>query len=144
MFTTRNNNRNKHENTLSFYITDKFALTNVLFDAVKLTKITEIDRYSHSRYVIGFVTRGIFTFSFLIIFGVDNGSSVHDDNRNKCILIIGNVPTDELNDTTLTGEAEYFINFTEQKNKFCLRLHYNGSFLFVNEIKISSKQKILN
>ena len=39
-----------------------------------------------------------------------------------------------LNDTTLTAEKIYWINFTESRKKFCLRLHYNGaiSYLFVN------------
>ena len=36
----------------------------------------------------------------------------------------------------LTPEKEYTINFSEQKTKFCLSLHYNGVIIhiFVNEI----------
>ena len=34
--------------------------------------------------------------------------------------------TNVLNDTMLTAEKEYFINFTEHQKKFCLNLHYNG------------------
>ena len=43
-----------------------------------------------------------------------------------------------LDNTTLTVEAEYFISFTTQGNKFCLSLHYNGrnSYLFVHEVNI--------
>ena len=38
----------------------------------------------------------------------------------------------------MTTEAEHCINFSEEGNKFCLSLHYNGrySYLFVNGVKI--------
>ena len=80
------------------------------------------------------------------ILGADMGSSVHVDNKKNCILILGRSPANGLDNTTLTSEAEYIINFSEQ-NKFCLSLHYNGSksFLFVDAVKlINSKQNILN
>ena len=48
------------------------------------------------------------------------------------ILILGKVPMQGLDDTTLTAEKEYYINFTEQHKKFCLGLCYNG----VNGVKI--------
>ena len=56
----------------------------------------------------------------------------------KGILVIGIGPTQELDDTTLTGEAQYSINFSRSNRKFCLSLHYSGSnsFLFVNSTKI--------
>ena len=74
----------------------------------------------------------------VIIFGVDISSSVHIDNKIKYILILGKVPTQGLNDTTLTAETQYQINFSISNAKFCLSLHYNGSnsFLFVNATKI--------
>ena len=58
--------------------------------------------------------------------------------KNISILILGKVPTQGLDDTSLTAEAEYYINFTEQGEKFCLSLHYNGSssYFFVNGVKI--------
>ena len=43
---------------------------------------------------------------------------MYDGNRNKDILIIGKGWTDGLNDTTVTADGEYSINFTEQKKKF--------------------------
>ena len=46
-----------------------------------------------------------------IIFGVDMSISVHIDNKNKDILILGDGPTQRLDDTTLTAEAIYPINF---------------------------------
>ena len=41
-----------------------------------------------------------------IIFGVDISSSEHIDNKIKEILILGFGPTQGLDDTTLTGEAQ--------------------------------------
>ena len=70
----------------------------------------------------------------VIIFGVDISSSVHIDNKGKDTLILGKRPTQGVDDTTLTAEAEYYINFTRSQGKICLSLHYNGSssFLFFN------------
>ena len=60
-------------------------------------------------------------------------SSVHID-----ILILGICPTQGLDDTTLTVEAQYSVNFSRSNRKLCLSLYYNGnnSFLFVNDTKI--------
>ena len=54
------------------------------------------------------------TFSFpigefgknVIIFGADMSSSVHFDNKKNNILIIGEGPTQGLDDTTLTAEKK--------------------------------------
>ena len=56
----------------------------------------------------------------------------------KYTLVLGEGPTQGLDDTTLTAEKTYSINFTESRNKFCLSLHYNGanSYLFVNDVAI--------
>ena len=53
-----------------------------------------------------------------IIFWADMGSSVPIDNKNRNILILGERPPQELNDTTLTAEAKYPINFTQPRKKF--------------------------
>ena len=57
--------------------------------------------------------------------------------RKKYILILGKGPTPGL-EHTLTAEKLYSINFTKEKTKFCLSLHYNGanSYLFVNGTEI--------
>ena len=54
------------------------------------------------------------------------------------ILILGEGPTQGLDDTTLTAEAKYPMNFTQPGKRFVLSLHYNGSnsFLFVNATKV--------
>ena len=82
----------------------------------------------------------------VIIFGADMSSSIHVDSKNKNILILCEGPTEGLDDTALTAEAKYPINFTQPNKRFVLNLHYNGSnsFLFVNAINaINSKQKNL-
>ena len=54
------------------------------------------------------------------------------------MLILGEGPTQGLDDTTLTTQAKYPTNFTQPRKRFVLSLHYNGSnsFLFVNVIQI--------
>ena len=82
----------------------------------------------------------------VIISGVDISSSVHIENKKKDILIHGKGPTHGFDDTTLTGEAQYSINFSRLNRKFCLSLHYNGSnrfYLLMLQKYINSKQKIL-
>ena len=83
----------------------------------------------------------------VLIFGADTSSSVHIDNKKKDILVLGIGPTQGL-EHTLTAEKMYSINFTVTKNKFCLRLHYNGenSYLFVNGreiIKFKAKDSVI-
>ena len=60
------------------------------------------------------------------------------DNKKKYILVFGKGPTQELNDTTITADAKYSIEYSRSQNKFCLSRLYNGSnnFLFVNATKM--------
>ena len=74
----------------------------------------------------------------VIIFGADISSSVHIDNKEKDMLIHGEGPIIKFDDTSLTEEAIYPINFTQPNKRFVSSVHYNGSnsFLFVNATKI--------
>ena len=65
-------------------------------------------------------------------------SSVHAANKGIHILILGERPTQGLDDTTLTAGAKYPINFTQSGKRFELSQHYNGSkcFLVVNATKV--------
>ena len=65
-------------------------------------------------------------------------SSLHVDNKNKNILVLGEGPKKGLDGTTITAEAKFPINFTASGKRFLLSLHYNGgnSFLFVNAVKM--------
>ena len=62
----------------------------------------------------------------VVIFGAGMSSSVHNNKKKRYISIPGKGPTQRLNDTALTAEKEYVINFNEQQQKYCLSLHYNG------------------
>ena len=69
---------------------------------------------------------------------MDIRSSVHIDNKEKDILILGSGPTQGLGEDSLTAEKMYSINFSETRKKFFLSSHYNGvnSYLFVNGTEI--------
>ena len=73
----------------------------------------------------------------VIISGADMSSSVHIDNKNKDILILGEGPTQGLDDTTLTAEANYPINFVQLRKRFVLRLQYQ---YYKNILSIQSKR----
>ena len=121
-----------------------FTLNNCLFGSVKLTKNADPDKYKYRSYSIEFDSGSEFSLSGgsmgrnVIIFGADMSSSINVDNKNKNILILCEGPTEGLDDTTLTAEAKYPINFTQSGKRFVLSLHYNGSnsFLFVNATKV--------
>ena len=79
----------------------------------------------------------------VIIFGADISSSAHIGNKNKDILILGEGPTEGLDDTTLTAEARDHINFTRPRERFVLSPHYNKatvSYLLMLQKRINSKQ----
>ena len=63
---------------------------------------------------------------------------MHFDNKKKNVLILAKDPTQGLDNTTLTVEAQYSINFSISNRKFCLTLHHNrsNSLLFLNTGKI--------
>ena len=58
--------------------------------------------------------------------------------KNKDVLILNEGPTQRLDDTTLTTEEKYPINFIQPRKRFVLSLYYNGSnsFLFLRGTKI--------
>ena len=73
-------------------------------------------------------------------------SSVHIDNDNKDILILNERSAQRLDDTTLTAEAKYPINFTQAGKRFVLSLHYIGNnsfYLLMLQKFINSKQNTL-
>ena len=56
----------------------------------------------------------------------------------KDILVLGEGSIQGLDDTTITAETKYPINFTRSRRKFVLSLHYNrsNSFLFLEVVKM--------
>ena len=121
-----------------------FTLGNCLFGSVKLTKNSDLHKYKYIGYGIGFASRSEFPLpdgsygKNVIIFGADMSSSVDMGNKRKDILILGEGPTQGLDDTTLTVQAIYPNNFTQSGKRVVLSLHYNGSnsFLIVTATKV--------
>ena len=73
-------------------------------------------------------------------------SSVHVDNKGKDILILGEVPIQGLDDTTLTTEAKYPNNFIQSGERFVSSLHYNRTTVYsllMLQKYVNSKQKNL-
>ena len=90
---------------------------NCFFGSAKLTKNVDLDKYKYSSYSIGFDPPSEFSLhdnsigNNANIFGVDMSSSVHIGNNGKDTLILWQGPTQGLDDTALTGESIYPINF---------------------------------
>ena len=118
-----------------WHLNTDFTLNNCLFGSVELSNNADLDKYKYSGYGIKFDCCSEFSFldgsmgKNVVIFGVDMSSSVYIDNKNKDTLILGEGPTQGLDDT-LTAEAKYPINFTQSEQKFVLHLHYNWSNSF--------------
>ena len=54
------------------------------------------------------------------------------------MVVLGKDLIQSLDDTTVTVESKYSINFRRSQRKFCLSLHYSrsNSYLFVSATKI--------
>ena len=97
---------------------------------------------------MGFDSRSEFLLSdgsmgkIFIIFGADMNSSVHIDNKRKDILILDEGPTQGLDDTLLTVEAKYLINFQDHKEVYTI-MEATVSYLLMLQKYINSKQMIL-
>ena len=84
------------------------------------------DKYKYSGYSIVYSIHGTFSFATgwfcynVIIFPVDMSSPAHVDSKKKDILILGEGPTQGLDDKKLTGEKKYSISFTESRKKIWL------------------------
>ena len=123
-------------NTWSRGLNANFALGNYLSGGLKLMKNADPDKYKYSGYDIGF--NSCLQFSWIdgswgknvIIFGVDNNSSVHIDGKNKNILALSNELAQGLYNTAITVEDKYLINFTESGKRFVLSLYHNRSNSF--------------
>ena len=126
------------------YIKSHPTLVNCLFGAVSITKNADIDTNKYSGYGIEFDRKGLYLLPRgrfgrnEVLFGVDMNSFVHVDNKGKDILILGKGSTQGLGEHSLTVEKMDSVNFTDNGDKYCLSLHYNGAnnYLFVNAQKL--------
>ena len=118
------------------------TLRNCLFGAADTVKNSNKEKYVCSGYGIGFDGKGKWSFGNdyarnVIVFGVDNSSSSHNDNLKNNFLIFGEGDTFGVNGSFGAPEKKFSINFSKANKKFCFSLHYNAdSYLFVNEKEI--------
>ena len=73
---------------------------------------------------------------------VDNSSSLYTENNKKYLSSMWMCNT-MLDDTSITVEAKYFINFTESGNA-CILMEETVSYLLMLQKHIRSKKKALN
>ena len=105
-------------------------------------------KYKYSGYDIGFDSCSEFSFTdgavslFLELICVHLYILI----IKKDILIVGEGTKQKINDdTTLTAEAKYPMNFTQLRKRFVLSLQYKGrvSYLLMQQKYINSRQKTL-
>ena len=133
---------------------DTSTIQNALFGAVEITKNADTSKYNYKEYGICFDEGRTFSKGNInngrnvLIFGVDESSLVHANNKANNIYVMGDLFAQGINDTTLYAEKVYSQNFSQASKKFVLSLHYNGdnSYLFVNgkqELKFKCKTEHL-
>ena len=116
---------------------DTFTIQNV-FGAMEITKNADTSKYAYKGYGICFDEGGTFSKGNIngrnvLIFGVDESSLVHANNKVNNIYVMGDLFVQGINDTTLYAEKVYSQNFTQPSKKFVLSLLCNSdlSSLFV-------------
>ena len=64
--------------------------------------------------------------------------SSRTNNRKNNFLVLGEIPTDDINSRFGTPEQKFITNFSKAKTKFYLSLQYNGdnSYVPVNRKKV--------
>ena len=134
---------------------DNFTVQNALFGAMQITKNADTSNYKYKGYGICFDEGGSFSKGNIsngknvLIFGADESSLVHENNKANNIYVMGGLFVQGINDTTLYVEKIYSQNFTQPNKTFVLSLHYNydnDSYLFVNgkqELKFKAKARQL-
>ena len=96
-------------------LTSSFRFKNCLFGPTSVVKTNDKENYIYSGYGITFGSAGSRSFEDnfarnVVIFGADNSSSPHSDNRKNNFLILGQGPTYGINENFGLLE-EMFITF---------------------------------
>ena len=119
-----------------------FKLKNCSFVASNMIKNSNKGKWVYSGYGTAFDGAGSWNFGNdvarnIVTLGVDNSSSSYTDNRKNNFLVLGKGRTDYINDSVSAAEQKFIINFSKEKIKVCLILHYNhgNSYLFVKRKK---------
>ena len=122
--------------------TNNLKFKNCFFGATNIVKNSDKEKYIYSAYKITFNSTGSWRFDNdfagnVIIFGVDNSSSSHSDNRKGNFLVLSEGPNYGINGSFRSPEKKFSINFSKANTKFCLSLHCNAdnSYLLLMEEK---------
>ena len=98
---------------------DTFTVQNALFGAMQVIKNADTSKYKYKGYGICFDEGGSFSKGNIsngknvLIFGVDESSLVHENNKANNIYVMGDLFVEGINDTTLYVEKIYSQNFTQ-------------------------------
>ena len=116
-----------------------FIFKNCLFGTTTIVKNNNKEKWVYSGYEIVFDGKGEWSFGQKyavngVIFDVDSSLSSHIDNHKNIFLVLSVNDTFGINGTFVAPEKKFSINFSKEKTRFSLTLHYNGdiSYLFVN------------
>ena len=120
---------------------NNFKFKNCLFGATNIAKNSDKEKCLYSLYGITFDSTGSWSFDnefarIIIVFGVDNSSSSHSDNRRNNFSILGEGPTYGISGSFGSPEKKFSINFTKANTKFNA-FNAENSYLFVNGKEIS-------
>ena len=121
---------------------------------MEITKNADTSKYRYKGYGVCFDEGGTFSKGNInngrnvLIFGVDESSLVHANNKDNNIYVMGDLFVQGINDTTSYADKVYCQTFTQPSKKFVLSLQYKGndSYLFVNgkrELKFKCKTEHL-
>ena len=69
--------------------------------------------------------------------------SMHVDNRNTGILVVGKGPMQGLDNTTLTAEKKYAVNISEHRKKFSIIIGRTVIYLLTVLKYTNPKQRFL-
>ena len=89
--------------------TNNFSLKRFLFHTGKLVRNAITSKSTYNGRGISFHGEGSWSFGIgfarcVVIFGVDNSSSSHNDNQKNNFLVLGEGPADDINDSTVAAE----------------------------------------
>ena len=89
---------------------DTFTIQNALFGVVEITKNAGTSKYKYKGYGVCFDEGGTFSMGNInnrrnaLIFGVDESSLVHSNNKANNIYVMGDGIVQGINDITLYAE----------------------------------------
>ena len=124
--------------------TNNFKFKNCLFGAINVVKYSDKEKYVNSGYGITVDSAGLWSFDNdtarnVIIFGVDNSSSSHTDNRKNNFLMQREVPTFGINGSFGSPGKKFSIHFSKANTKFCLHYNSDNSCLLMEKKSLSLK-----